>query len=424
MPHPALARRLFDFYFYLVVFAGALVICEAVTNFNLDHLAVLLLWMAFAIPIEMNPVLLNTKDQITLSFSINLAMVIIYGFEFAIIVSLIANVVTDAWGRRGWQKLLFNACQYAITIFLTGEVFYYFKKSAGIFLLPDDLPALILASFTYVTVNVLLVSVIVALSLQKPLTYVIFCDIGMKVLYFTTLAPISMLMVILYSVQPWGMLLLIPPLATAHLSYKSYFQLSRETRQTLEVISEIIDLRDVYTAQHSRRVAEYARMIAEQMNLPPEEVEQIYTAGMVHDLGKISVRDSVLLKPDVLTDEEYNVMKQHSKSGYEILKNLDMYKKGAMFVLMHHERVDGRGYPLGLRSSEIPLGARIMAVADSYDAMTTDRPYRNAMDSAKAMQILRENAGSQFDPAVVEVFCRIINKIQNKNFMKGGYSGC
>lgn len=418
MPYTALARRLFGFYFYLVVVIGLFVIYKAVAGFNFDYLAVLFLWVAFAIPIEMNPVLLNTKDQITLSFSINLAMVIIYGVDFAIIVSLIANVVTDAWGRRGLKKLLFNACQYAITIFFTGEAFYFFKKSAAMFMLPDDLPALVIASFVYVTVNVLLVSIIVALSLQKPLGHVIFSDIGMKMLYFTTLAPISMLMVILYSVQPWGMLLLIPPLATAHLSFKNYFQLSRETRKTMEVISEIVDLRDVYTAQHSKRVAEYARMIAEEMNLSPEEVEQIYTAGMVHDLGKISVRDNVLLKPDALTDDEYALMKQHSKSGYEILKNLDMYKNGAIFVLMHHERVDGSGYPLGLHGSEIPLGAKIMAVADSYDAMTTDRPYRKAMDSNRAMKILRENAGSQFDPVVVDAFCRVIDKTQNNKFMK------
>ena len=144
--------------------------------------------------------------------------------------------------------------------------------------------------------------------------------------------------------------------------------------------------------------------IARQMHLPEREVELVRLAARVHDLGKIAVPDKVLHKRGRLTDEEFAIMKRHPVTGAEILAKFPEYRKGRELVLAHHERVDGRGYPRGLERDEIPLGARIIAVADSWDAMTSDRPYRDALDKRVAMAELLRGRATQWDAEVVGAF--------------------
>jgi HD-GYP domain-containing protein (c-di-GMP phosphodiesterase class II) len=144
--------------------------------------------------------------------------------------------------------------------------------------------------------------------------------------------------------------------------------------------------------------------------LSPRDYETLVTAAKVHDLGKISVPDAILLKDGPLTPEERQIINNHSSCGYEVLSNLRFYKAGARIVSCHHERYDGKGYPEGLKGEEIPLGARIMAVADSYDAMTSDRPYRKALDMEIAIQELIKHSGTQFDPQIVRVFIETLRE--------------
>jgi len=144
------------------------------------------------------------------------------------------------------------------------------------------------------------------------------------------------------------------------------------------------------------------------MNLPPDDINEIEIAGQVHDLGKIGTEDRILFKTTKLNDEEYEQIKKHPAIAYRLLSNLKPYKKGAVYVLHHHERFDGKGYPAGLSGSDIPLGARILAVADSYDAMTTDRPYRRALSQSAAVDELRRCSGTQFDPKVIDTFINVL----------------
>jgi putative nucleotidyltransferase with HDIG domain len=169
-----------------------------------------------------------------------------------------------------------------------------------------------------------------------------------------------------------------------------------------------LDARDRYTAGHSAAVAVYARDIAERMGLSPEEQQRAHLAGLVHDIGKIGLPAGLLEKPGALTLEERRHMEEHSVIGERILRNVETYSEVADIVRHHHERFDGHGYPDGLCGDEIPLAARIIAVADAYNAMTSDRPYRDAMPSRVARLRLAQAVDSQFDTTVVAAFEAIL----------------
>jgi putative two-component system response regulator len=165
-----------------------------------------------------------------------------------------------------------------------------------------------------------------------------------------------------------------------------------------------LDARDRYTAGHSAAVAIYSRDIAATMGLDAETQERAYLCGLVHDIGKIGLPAGLLEKPGALTLEERRLMQEHSAIGERILKNVDDYSDIAVVVRHHHERIDGEGYPDGISSTEIPQISRIIAVADAYNAMTSDRPYRDAMPSRVARLRLAQAAGTQFDTSIVVAF--------------------
>ncbi|MFA5550294.1 MAG: HD domain-containing phosphohydrolase [Trueperaceae bacterium] len=174
--------------------------------------------------------------------------------------------------------------------------------------------------------------------------------------------------------------------------------------RTIEGWSRALDLRDEETEGHSRRVTEQTVKLAERFGIPEEQIVHIRRGALLHDIGKMGVPDHVLLKPGPLTDEEWVLMKQHPDFAYELLLPIEFLRSALDIPYSHHERWDGSGYPRGLKEVEIPLSARIFAVVDVYDALTSDRPYRPAWEQSRALAYLQENAGVQFDPQVVEEF--------------------
>jgi HD-GYP domain-containing protein (c-di-GMP phosphodiesterase class II) len=179
--------------------------------------------------------------------------------------------------------------------------------------------------------------------------------------------------------------------------------------ETALALTEAIESRDPYTGGHCRRLAEHAAGVATKLELPPKEIEVVRLGAALHDMGKIAVPDSVLKKAGRLTPEEYTIIKQHCYSGGQICKRVGFLMDAYPIVYHHHERWDGKGYPDGIKGERIPLGARIVAVIDAFDAMTTDRPYRDAMPMQAAMDILRDGAGAQWDPRVVQVLIDTID---------------
>jgi putative nucleotidyltransferase with HDIG domain len=236
-------------------------------------------------------------------------------------------------------------------------------------------------------------------------------------------APIVALLAFMYvEISPWTLALFLVPAMAAQRLYALYQEqrrlavdlfvandtLERANLQFAAALIATLDARDRYTAGHSAAVAIYSRDIAERMGLPAETQEQAYLCGLVHDIGKIGLPPGLLEKPGALTLDERRQMQEHSAIGERILAHVDEYSEIATIVRHHHERIDGQGYPDGRSDTDIPLVSRIIAVADAYNAMTSDRPYRDAMPSRVARLRLAQAVDSQFDTAAVAAFEAIL----------------
>ena len=182
------------------------------------------------------------------------------------------------------------------------------------------------------------------------------------------------------------------------------------SNETFEAIAKAVDINDPYTAGHSRRVAQYSRIIAEHMGYSEKELEEIYCAGLIHDVGKLGIDKCIINKPGKLSEEEYSEIQRHPLMGYEILKNISIRGQFAYGAKWHHERVDGKGYPDGLHGDEIPEIAKIIAVADAYDAMTSKRAYRDIMPQAKVREQIVQGSGTQFDAEIASIMIGLIDK--------------
>lgn len=181
-------------------------------------------------------------------------------------------------------------------------------------------------------------------------------------------------------------------------------------RESIETFTGFIDAKDPYTNGHSKRVAEYTQMIAEEMGYEGEELERIYYVALLHDCGKIGVPDNILGKPGRLDDEEFKVIKSHTTRGGEILNSFKSLKNVGEGARYHHERYDGKGYPEGKKGEEIPLIARIICVADSFDAMNSDRVYRKRLTLDKIVEEIESNKGKQFDPEIADILLKILQE--------------
>ncbi|NJN16940.1 MAG: response regulator [Oscillochloris sp.] len=187
-----------------------------------------------------------------------------------------------------------------------------------------------------------------------------------------------------------------------------YQALKDQNRETIEALAEAIEARDTYTYGHSRRVTHYAVQLAEALNLPADEIELITYAGLLHDVGKIGIRDHILLKPGALEANEFLIMQKHPRIGVKIIERVRGLRATLPIIESHHERWDGKGYPAGLQGEEIPLGARILAIADSFEAMTSNRPYRPAMATERALDTLIRGREIHWDTRLVDVFVALI----------------
>jgi putative nucleotidyltransferase with HDIG domain len=190
----------------------------------------------------------------------------------------------------------------------------------------------------------------------------------------------------------------------------NHLKFDRQTEQiylkTIAALTEAIDAKDMYTAGHSQRVAEISTAIAYELGLTQKEIDTVHYGALLHDIGKIGIPETILNKKGKLSAEEFLAIKKHPVIGTNILKSIDFLDDALMMVRYHHERFDGAGYPDGLKGEDIPFMARIVGIADAWDAMTSDRSYRAALSFGVAVQELAKNAGSQFDPLIVQVLQR------------------
>ncbi len=194
----------------------------------------------------------------------------------------------------------------------------------------------------------------------------------------------------------------------------SYQKLDSSYRSTVIAMSNAVDARDSYTAGHSSRVSEISLMIGKELGLSEIDLKNLEYATLFHDIGKIGISDNILNKSGKLSDDEFDIIKNHPIIGVNILKDIDFLKDSLPLILHHHEKFGGGGYPNNLKGDDIPFGARIISIADTYDAMTSDRPYRKGMNHDLAIKEIIQNKGTQFDGRIVDAFLNIESKVKNR----------
>ena len=209
-----------------------------------------------------------------------------------------------------------------------------------------------------------------------------------------------------------GVGLFLIPLMLARYSFQLYTDMRKVHFDTVRALTSAIDASDPHTRGHSERVTYYSIAMARTMRLSERRIQALEYAGFLHDMGKIGINHDILAKPGSLNEDEWQAMREHPAIGARIVSDLDFLKGAREVVLYHHERYDGKGYPEGLAGERIPLEARITKVADAFDAMMSDRPYRASLGLDKAIDELERGKGTEFDPAVVEAFVELVEKGQ------------
>ena len=323
------------------------------------------------------------------------------------LVGALAYAIDGIIARRQPIKTIVNSSGMGLSTIVSGAFYFEFadpeQSTIGSY---QNLLAAVLAAAIYTLINTGSLALIVAPVMGvSPVQMWRINTAGLHV-ELLTVATLGSLIPVLISENPLSILLLVVPLMLGpQRAFKGVKQAHHETRVAMEGLANALERRDGYTYRHSIRVTENVRTILGAMpQIPRPTAEAIIAAAHVHDLGKVGSRDGSLKKPGELSDEERQEIEQHAAIGAEIVSRLEAYKLSVDTIRHHHERWDGTGYPDGLAGERIPLGARIIAVADAFDAMTSDRVYRAALPVDVAFAELAKGRGTQFDPQIVDLF--------------------
>jgi hypothetical protein len=308
-------------------------------------------------------------------------------------------------GQREPQKVVFNAANTLLAVVAGGVVWSLGGRQIGL-ASPLSIPWSVLAALTYYAFNTSLTTAMVGFVVDLPMLHVWRRTRGNLLLAHLALLAAGLPVAGLWLAYPWMLVCLAIALLAVHRAVADRVRLETQTLDSLFELADILDDRDKYTHGHSERVGRYAEQVAIQLGLPTERAHLAFLAGRLHDIGKCAINNEVLRKRGSLDDDEYCHMRQHPEVGGAMLAHFSLFREVAHFVRGHHERWDGKGYPDGLSGEAIPLEARIIAVVDSYDAMTTTRPYRIALPHEEAVRRLQEGAGRQWDPRVVDTFVK------------------
>jgi putative nucleotidyltransferase with HDIG domain len=280
---------------------------------------------------------------------------------------------------------------------------------------PDDplgtVAQIALAGLAFSFVNLLLGVSLASLRTHTPFGRIWALGVGNVVIGVVALVPLGWLMSeIGQKVGLWAAFLFLVPLYLARFSFSKYAETRELFLGTIQALSQAIDAKDGFTRGHADRVSRIAGAIARELGLSEKQIDEVELAGLLHDIGKIGVEDRVLMKPSRLDPDEQELMRRHPIYGASILEPSAALRPLVPIVLHHHENFDGSGYPEGLKGEEIPIGSRIMIVADAYEAMTSDRIYRKAIGHDRAMEQLNKFKGVQFDPRIVRALHEVVQK--------------
>jgi putative nucleotidyltransferase with HDIG domain len=377
---------------------------------------IVLIIVIFALAVciaDLYPIVLPFEGnaELTVSCAFNTVAAITFGPYTTIIIALVGTTLAEVILRRTWYKTVFNTAQITLTFATMSLAYELLYDGVRVpFHSLQNTAAMGCMLLIYFLLNTGLVATIVSLSTGT--TFVHIWRTNLRALSWNdlTVIPLGAVMAMLWDYRPWSIFALLLPLAVVRQSFQFVNDLQRQTREALISMADAIDRRDGSTYQHSQRVATLAEAIAQQLDLPMEEVEMVRMAARLHDVGKIGMSNALLFKPGAFDARELAEFRQHPLIGADLVKSFRLFNQGHDLILYHHERYDGKGYPSGLAGENIPLGSRILAVADSLDAMTAQRVYRAPVPLDEAVAELVRNKGTQFDPEMVEAFLRALER--------------
>jgi len=344
---------------------------------------------------EFIPVDLPIGGVISIGFPIDFVVILVYGPALAMLIAALSAVIGEIIEKKvSWYKIIFNSSQCALSAGIAGLVYQYTGGIVGFqnlfrFILPAALCA-----FIYCLINLVLVNIFISLEKSVRITAVWRINFKDILPSYLAEAPIGFLMAIVYvEVGIFGILLFFLPLLLARRSFELYTKMRKVYLDTIRALAAAIDAKDPYTKGHSERVAETSVALAQELNLSDRDIENIEYTALLHDIGKIG---------------------EHTIMGAKIIEPVDFLKNSYKAIYHHHEKYNGKGYPDGLKSEDIPILARIIAVADAYDAMNSDRPYRKKLNKDKILNELKDQSGKQFDPEVVKALISILDRERDK----------
>lgn len=414
--------RVYIYFFGLLALAVLVYYGRDLSFPSRDQMLVIAIFLVLGFLSEVYAIRIPTYElEISGSIAICLAALFILGPSLAVFVILLTTIASELVMRwsylreqpsRFFHVAGFNIAQLIVTVAAAGMLLSFAQHAPLALLFVGDYLWAFAAFLCYAGVNLSLVTGIVSLIEQKSFSYGLVKAFKDFFLQYISLFASALLLAVLYSVSVWHMLLGIVPLVVVHVSFRSYLRIQIEARKVFEKVSRLLDERDSYTAVHSSEVADLAVKIAKEMGLSQGEIEKTDIAARVHDIGKIAVPDSILLKRGKLNEEEWAVMKRHPLISAELIEGLDLYRPVVDAVRHEHEHWDGSGYPDGLKGEQIPLLSRIIAVADVHNALSTDRPYRKAFTYERTIEMIKEMRGTTLDPMIVDALLRVLPAVE------------
>ncbi|MDO9573764.1 MAG: HD-GYP domain-containing protein [Candidatus Contubernalis sp.] len=370
----------------------------AVLNIASEHLAV-------SLP--------KGESFVSVSLAFTLASILIFGPEVAAWVAFfgIFTYKDITSFKNYYYRTLFNGAQAALAAGAAGMAYVYLGGITGVLTFPGDIIAILAACIVCFFINTGAIIVVMSISQGVSMWGLWLVNFRWAIPNYAALAPLGIVISVVYlQIGIPGVLLLIVPLLLARYSFLQYMEMRLTYLSTIKALTKAIDAKDHYTHGHSERVAKYSVAIGRAMKLQDDYLEKLEYVALLHDVGKVAISELIINKPDRLLENEMLAIQQHSIIGAEIIAEVRLIADLVDVIRYHHERIDGGGYPLGKKGEEIPMGARIVGVADAFDAMTTDRVYRKALSQQEALKELQRCSGTQFDPHVVEVFVGLIER--------------
>jgi len=391
-------------------------------RYGIPNPGAFLLFVLLSFVVESMAVPLPNDSAVSVGYAVGLAAMINCGpFVTALCCSLgvmlrvmkVSNGEYSHLFNTPFYKTIFNGASCFLSIGIPSVVYYSFGMEIGNGQFYKEILPLLTALLCYLVINTFILTALFAILTKQPFIQMFLDNFKWTLPNSFIIATLGIFISILY--LNYGsviMLLFFGPLLLARHSFKLYLDMKKVYVDTVYALTRAVEAKDPYTNGHSQRVSQYAKRLGGFLKLDPNQLNNLETAALLHDIGKIGIEDSILNKPARLSQEEMVKIQDHPSIGIRILNDVHFLKDIKQIIYQHHERYDGQGYPQGIGGEAVQVEAYILSVADAFDAMTSDRSYRRGMTQQQALEIIAQEAGHQFHPLVAEKFVAMIQQTE------------